>query len=140
VQRGLDHLRDVLAMADRTTSGWAYWEYNSDAFGFLKRDGSEKPTAAVLVRSYPQRVAGEPLHIRYDPGTRVLVLLFAETGVPGPTELYVPAARYYPAGFDLAVSDAEGSWQSSWDADREVLSLWTDPGRANHAVVITPRD
>jgi endoglycosylceramidase len=140
VQNGLAHLQDVLAMADRTTSGWAYWEYNSDAFGFLRSDGTEKPKAAVLVRSYPQRVAGRPLHIRYDPATRVLELIFAETGVPGPTEIYVPEGRYYPEGFDLLVSDAAGTWQSAWDPDREVLSLWTDPSRPNHAVVVRPRD
>jgi endoglycosylceramidase len=140
VQNGLAHLRDVLAMADRTTSGWAYWEYNSDAFGFLNPDGSEKPKAAVLVRSYPQRVAGEPLHIRYDPASRVLELIFAERGVPGPTEIYVPESRFYPEGFEVLVSDGEGAWQSTWDPEREVLSVWTDPGRANHAVVVRPRD
>jgi len=139
VQGGLDHLRDVLAMADRTTSGWAYWEYNSDTWGFLNRDGSEKPKAAVLVRAYPQRVAGRPRHTIYEPGARVLLLVFEETGVPGPSEIYVPAARFYPEGFDVTVSDAAGSWQSAWDVGREVLSLWTDPGQRTHVVVIQPK-
>jgi endoglycosylceramidase len=137
IANGISHLRDVLDMADRATSGWAYWEYNSDAFGFLRPDGTEKPKAAVLVRTYPRAVAGRPLHIRYDAATHAFALVFAETGVPGPTEIYVPAARYYPSGFDFTVSDPDGTWTSSWDADREILSIWTDPAQSRHVVTLT---
>jgi hypothetical protein len=65
--------------------------------------------------------------------------VFEEAGVAGPTEIYVPAARYYPGGFDLTVSDPAGAWTSAWDADREVLSIWTDPAQGRHAVTIVRR-
>jgi endoglycosylceramidase len=136
---GADHLRDVLDMADRATTGWTYWEYNSDAFGFLRADGTEKPKAAALVRTYPRAVAGRPLHVRYDSATHVFALVFAETGVPGPTEIYVPEGRWYPNGFDVRASDPAGAWSTAWDADREILSVWTDPEQTAHVVTITPR-
>jgi endoglycosylceramidase len=139
VQNGLAHIADVLAMADRATSGWAYWEYHSDAFGFLNANGSEKPKAALLVRPYARRVAGEPRQMFYHPPSASFYLVFDETGVAGPTEIYVPAARHYPGGFDFASSDAEGTWHGEWDADREVLSVWSDPSRPAHVVVVTRR-
>ena len=116
-------------MADRALSGWAYWEYNSDAFGFLRADGTEKPKAAALVRTYPRAVAGT----RSTSATTLLRTSsrsrFDGDGRARPTEIYIPAARHYPHGFEIHVSDPDGAWTSAWDADREVLSLWTDPGR-----------
>jgi endoglycosylceramidase len=136
---GADHIRDVADMADRTLSGWAYWEYNSDAFGFLRADGTEKPKAAALVRTYPRAVAGTPLYIRYDAASHDFAMAFEETGATGPTEIYVPSARFFPQGFDVHVSDPDGTWSSTWDEDREVLSIWTDPAKSLHAVTVTPR-
>jgi endoglycosylceramidase len=92
-----------------------------------------------LVRTYPQRVAGRPLRYDYDPATRVMTLLFREeAGVRGPTEIYVPAARRYPDGFAVVVSDPDGEWRQAWDGSRETLRLWTDPSRPTHAVCVAP--
>jgi endoglycosylceramidase len=135
---GPEHIRDVADMADRALSGWAYWEYNSDAFGFLRADGTEKPKAAALVRTYPRAVAGKPLYVRYDAASHDFALAFAETGVPGPTEIYVPSARFFPQGFEVYTSDPDGAWSSTWDADREVLSIQTDPSQPLHAETVTP--
>lgn len=182
VINGEQFLADVVAMADEVTSGWAYWEYNDDSFGFVRPDGSEKPEKlGVLVRTYAQRVAGRPLEFGYDPETRTFTLLFEEVdGVAGATQIYVPEGRSYPDGWTLTVSRAEGSaarrWHSDqlprarpgcdggvavrgrvapwepcspppaargprvlWDAEREILSLRTPPGRSPHLVTIEPR-
>ena len=90
------------------------------------------------MRTYPRAVAGKPLYVRYDAASHEFALAFEETGVPGPTEIYIPAARFHPHGFEIHVSDPDGAWSSAWDADREVLSLWTDPAKALHAVTVTP--
>jgi hypothetical protein len=65
-------------------------------------------------------------------------MAFAETGVTGPTEIYVPSARFFPQGFEVYTSDPDGAWSSTWDADREVLSIHTDPSQPLHAVTVTP--
>lgn len=136
---GPDLLRDVVDLADRMNSGWAYWEYNDDGFGFLQSRGGPEKTAKtdVLVRAYPQRVAGDPLEYAYDADARVLRLRFARNpDARGPTRIYVPVRRFYPEGFRVEVSDPE--WHSEWDPDAEVLSLWTDPEQPLHEVVVRP--
>jgi hypothetical protein len=62
-----------------------------------------------------------------------------EQAATGPTEIYVPARRHYPNGFDVWVSDPDGSWSQSWDAEREILSVETNPSQPFHLVVITLR-
>ncbi|MFN7955999.1 MAG: hypothetical protein U0610_30075 [bacterium] len=57
----------------------------------------------------------------------------------GTTEIYVPESRLYPDGWDLIMSDTEGSWSSRWDATREVLSLTTPQTRASHVVRVARR-
>ena len=77
-----DYLETVVRMADRMTSGWAYWEYGRGGWSPIDADGNESPQADVLVRAYPQRVAGTPRFVDYDPDTRVLRVGFdAKPGV-----------------------------------------------------------
>jgi endoglycosylceramidase len=136
----VEYLEDVVRMADHTTSGWAYWSYDLGGWSPIDPDRNETPQADVLVRAYPQRVAGTPRYIDYDPESRVFHLVFAEEpGVSGPTEIYVPRRRFYPEGFDLEVSDRRGRWKAAWDPKREILSLCADPRAAEHEVVVQPR-
>jgi endoglycosylceramidase len=133
------YLEEVLRMADHVTSGWAYWEYGLGGWGPVDAQRNETETADVLVRAYPQRVAGTPRFVDYDPETRVLRVEFdAEPGATGATEIYVPEARRYPEGFALTTSDPDGTWSTSWDANREVLSYTADPASAQHALEIRP--
>ncbi|MDJ0849497.1 MAG: cellulase family glycosylhydrolase [Myxococcota bacterium] len=134
-----EYLQDVARMADRLTSGWAYWSYDLGGWSPVDANREEQPQADVLVRAYPQRVAGTPLYVDYDPDTRLLVVAFEEkAGVTGPTEIFVPERRFFPEGFELEVVEG-GSWTSDWDAAREILSVWTDPTRAVHVLLIRPR-
>lgn len=137
----LQYLSDFLAMVDRAGSGWAYWCYDPGDGGFAFIDSAlqERPTIDVLVRTYPRRVAGHPLDYGYDPATRTMHLRFrTAAGVTGPTEIYVPASRHYPGGFDLEVGGPEGSWSSEWDADRELLFVTTDPAQPERTLRIAP--
>ena len=137
---GPDLLEQALAMADRATTGWTYWSYDINGRGIIDPMGEERPAAAILTRTYAQRVAGTPLEHHYDPSTRVMVLRFEDrVGVQGPTEIYVPATRWYSGGWEVVVDDPEGSWSSSWDPSREVVSVTTDPAQGpEHRIEVHP--
>jgi endoglycosylceramidase len=132
------YLKQVMAMADRTTSGWAYWSYDVDPMGVINADGSEQTKMNDLVRVYPKAVAGFPTSYGYNPNTRKFVLVFNETGVNAPTEIYIPAKRFFPEGWKLETSDPAGSWSSEWNAESEVLKVYTDPNQAVHTIKILP--
>jgi len=137
--RWREYLEAALRLADHVTSGWAYWEYGLGGWGPVDAQRNETPTADVLVRAYPQRVAGTPVFVDYDPGSRVLRLEFdSDPGVAGPTEIYVPVARRYPLGFEVWSSDPDGSWSTGWDAEREVLAYSADPATTRHELEIRP--
>jgi endoglycosylceramidase len=135
------YLEDVARMADGATSGWAYWSYDLGGWSPIDPDRNETPQADILVRAYPQRIAGTPRFIDYDPESRILQLVFSEKpGVSGPTEIFVPRRRFFPEGFDLEVSDRRGRWKAAWDPEREILSLCASPRAAEHQVVVKPRE
>jgi len=58
-------------------------------------------------------------------------------GVTGTTDIYIPVRRFYPNGWEMELSDAPGTWRSTWDAQREVLSLTTPRNTRVHHVRIT---
>ena len=92
----------------------------------------------LLVRTYPRAVAGTPTSFEYAPDTRVFFVEFEDRdGVSGPTELYIPAARHYPEGWELSVSAPDGSWSQAWDAEREVLSVTID-AEGPHRIEVRP--
>jgi endoglycosylceramidase len=132
------YLKEVMAMADRSTSGWAYWSYDADSMGVINTDGSEQPKMNNLVRVYPKAVAGFPTSYGYNPKTRIFKLIFNETGISAPTEIYIPAGRFFPNGWKLEVSDPAGSWSSEWNAESEVLKIYTNPNQAEHTITISP--
>ena len=132
-------LRDALAMADATTSGWAYWAYEDGGWGPFDRDGNETVVAEALVRAYPRRVAGNPIAYGFDPEARTFALVWDEKpGVRGATRIFVPADRMYPNGFDVAVSDP-GGLRSRWDPERQILTVRADRHESRHVLLITPR-
>ncbi len=132
------YLKEIMAMADRCTSGWTYWSYDADSMGILNADGSEQAKINDLVRVYPKAVAGCPTSYGYNPKTRIFKLAFNETGISAPTEIYIPAARFFPLGWKLEVSDPAGSWSSEWDAESEVLKIYTDSNQAVHTITVKP--
>ena len=134
-------LLQTMTMADRATTGWTYWSYDTNGRGIIDPMGAERPAAAILTRTYAQRVAGTPLEHSYDPETRVMVLRFEDrAGVTGPTEIYIPASRWYTGGWELVVDDPEATWSSSWDPDREILSVTTDPDEGpEHRLEVRPQ-
>lgn len=126
-----------LNLADRSGGGWFYWSYDAGGWGLWNPDGTDAPHADIMVRAFPQRVAGEPLSYGYDAEARCLSLVYEDrAGVEGPTEIYIPAARHYAEGWQVHVDEPE--WISEWDAEREILSLEIPPGDGEHRLFVTP--
>ncbi len=131
---------DVVTMADRLMAGWAYWDYRFGGWMPVDAEGNELPTMDLLVRAYPRAVAGTPTSFGTDPATGVFTLEFdAREDVTGPTEIHVPG-RHFGADWEVVVSDPDGAWSSSWDADAEVLSVTVDPEQSSHRIEVRPGD
>lgn len=62
-----DYLDEVMKMSDKILSGWAYWAYTrGGTWSPINEDGSEQKKMEILVRPYPQCVAGRPISYGYD--------------------------------------------------------------------------
>ncbi len=134
-----EFMTDVVNMADRLMAGWAYWDYNFGGWIPVDGEGNELPMMDVLVRPYPRRIAGRPIAFGYDPDSRVFTLEFEDrVGVTGPTEIYLPAARHYPSGWEVTVSDPDGAWSFDWDGESEVLNVMTDGRSSPHRIEVRP--
>ncbi len=135
------YLDDVLEMADRQQLSWAYWAYSPGTWGFWDPvTMTEQSNIDQLVRVYPQRVAGTPTGWSWDRHAHVFTLTFdTRAGVTGPTEIFVPSERFFPAGFVVTSTDPEGSWTQSFDAERHRLSITTSETVASHAFTVRSR-
>jgi len=148
IQKGLENgplfLRHVLDMYDRQMAGHTYWDYSpTGGYSFINPDRSEYITfTTAIVRVYPQRVAGVPQSFSYNPDTRVFTMEYiSDPKATGPTEIYVPAKRIYPSGWDLTMSDPAGRWTMDWDATKEIASITTGQGTSSstHLLQIVPQ-
>ncbi|MBX3192755.1 MAG: cellulase family glycosylhydrolase [Labilithrix sp.] len=103
---------DAAGMAAAST---AYWAHDRDeGYAMLNPDGSEKKILLdVLVRPYPERVAGHLLSYAFDAGSKTATVTFEpDATIEAPTEIVVPA-RVYPSGVTVdcggcAIEEAPG--------------------------------
>jgi endoglycosylceramidase len=91
---------------------WAYkaWDDptgNPAAEGLFAKDDDlstlKAPKADVLIRPYPQAVAGTPLALSWDQPSHTMDLRFTPKSGVGPTDVFVPT-RHYPGGYDAVVT------------------------------------
>jgi hypothetical protein len=125
----LDTLSRITAAADQYMVGWQYWHYcpcndpttqGPGETQAVVKDPSKPPTGdnlkaeklGVLVRPYPQLIAGTPTGWKFDAGKKVFDLGYSTTRPGGGafaghpiTEIYVPK-RQYPAGYSVRVQGA----------------------------------
>jgi endoglycosylceramidase len=138
----------VTALADENLTSWIYWQYAnwSDPTGNpggeslftndLDRPGSLKQAKAdLLVRTYPQAVAGTPRSFSFDPLTNIFTLSYAADGaITAPTVIFVPVARHYGAGYAVTVT---GSAHQTSAAGAPSLTLAND-GSGAVTVTVAP--
>jgi endoglycosylceramidase len=98
--------------ADRVLVGWTYWswKYYGDPTGsadeaLLAPDGRLRSTARVLVRTYPQAVAGKPTALSFDPASGAFHLAYVpDHAIHAPTVIFVPTQIHYPTGYCARVA------------------------------------
>jgi hypothetical protein len=87
----LDYLGDFLNLLDRYQVSWTYYSYDKtsgESFGVLDDSGNEKENMNVLVRLYPQRVAGDnPV---FQTEGRCFDLSYSANDSAAPTVVFVP--------------------------------------------------
>jgi endoglycosylceramidase len=89
--------------AGAVAAGTMYWAYDkSDGYGMLAPDGSEKTVLIdVLVRPFPERVAGDPISYAFDAASATFTFAYtADASSKLPTEIVVPD-RAYPNGYTV---------------------------------------
>jgi hypothetical protein len=121
--RYLDYLADFLDLLDKYQMSWTYYSFDKtsgEAFGMLDDAGNPKENMNVLVRLYPQRVAGDNPVVqtcaqRFD-------LSYAANDSTAPTVVFVPprltgvtatfnghAVRYDPQTHLVSVQNEGGA-------------------------------
>ena len=98
----------VAKLADKNMVSWTYWDYgswsdptgNPGAEGMFEGDLSrpatlKQPKADVLIRTYPQAVAGTPESFSFDATTGTFTMTYAAdpSTTSGPTVIFVPVMR-----------------------------------------------
>lgn len=103
----------VAGLADQHLIGWTYWAYKNygDPTGGgvegLFADDSDLTTlkaakAAVLIRPYARAIAGTPLSMSFDTGSKAFSLSYTPNAATAPTEISMPALQY-PDGYRVTV-------------------------------------
>jgi endoglycosylceramidase len=120
--------------AAAVAAGTMYWSYDRDnGYGMLRPEGAAKEVLLdVLVRPYPQRVAGRPLSWSFDEETRTFILRFEpDRSIAAPTILAVPS-RVYPNGYEVECDGCEHTSDS--------VDLWvtTPPEGSPAEIVVRP--
>jgi endoglycosylceramidase len=98
----VDYMTAQYDAAGAIAGSTMYWSYDKGgSYSLLDADGNEKPELlGVLVRPYPERVAGDPISYAFDATSETLSFSYSPDGSRKPTEISVPA-RVYPNGYQV---------------------------------------
>lgn len=130
------YLRDFYNELDLHMGSGTIYEMSRGGMGPLNPDGSENTVFLnEMVRTYPQRIAGEPLNFSFNSTTKVFTLTYKQVkGVTGPTEIFIPEARHYPGGFTLQPS----TWNMRTEWDGRILKVYLGPEVDVFTITIKP--
>lgn len=101
------YMTDEYDAAAQVAGSTMYWAYdNSDGYGLVNPDGSEKPDlVTAVVRPYPELTAGDPTSYAFDPTTSTFTFVYTpDRASTSATEIVVPD-RVYPAGYQVDCGD-----------------------------------
>lgn len=128
---------EFLAMADQSTSGWAYWSADPGSWGPLLSDGSENlPLLDHLVRAYPKAVPGRLTSMVVAEDHALTVVFDRDRKVDAPLVIAVPT-RHFPDGFTVQVQ-TEGDWEERFDAEAQELQIDLPPRGGATTVTVSP--
>ncbi|MCX6400922.1 MAG: cellulase family glycosylhydrolase [Propionibacteriales bacterium] len=117
-----DNLRAIeidAAVADQNLMGWSHWAYKQwqdpttadDAQGMFHDDTDfssvKQEKLRLLVRTYAQATAGEPLSMSFDAKTGDFSYKYRASGIEAPTEIFV-SPLHYADGYRVEVTN--GTW------------------------------
>ncbi len=140
----LDDIGRIVALADQHLIGWTYWAYKAwnDPTGNPAGEGlfaddddlsTLKIKADLLVRPYPQAIAGVPTELAFNETTKAFTLVYAPNASAAPTEIFVPA-RHYPNGYVVTVTGGNAVDVPG----RSVVQVTNNPGAAEVRVEMHP--
>lgn len=138
---GMDaFVRDSLATLEAATSqGWTMWAACLGG-GYCPFDAEGRDRAGIdqVVAPYARAVAGSVTSATWDPDARVLQVRYRDSAATGPTELYVPAEKRYPEGFEVHGSGVDGPIDAPYDEATGVVAVSVDDTGADHAICVVP--
>jgi endoglycosylceramidase len=137
----IDFMQDALDMMDQTSSGWAYWAYmKKDKWSPFNDDDSNKEARDMMVRPYPQLVAGQPVSYGYDVEKERFWLNFiSDPKIKAATEIYLPE-KNYPKGWDLKIDQNKDLWKTKWIEERNILQVFTSGDKETEFnITISPK-
>ena len=140
-QDGMDrYVDEVLAMSDRTMSGWAWWSWDPGGWSPVDEDGTTvSANGRRLMRVQPRAVAGTPTEFGWDDENWVFTMSWDErSDAAGATELAVPPSLF-PDGF-VVVLDGKAVTDPDWNERNSVLRLDPDRSQPTHEVCIAEAD
>ncbi len=139
-QPGMDaFVRDSLATLDRIGSGWSVFNWcRGDGYCPIDAAGNDRPGISQIFQPYARAIAGSPTFSRWDPVGRVLTVQYADSAATGPTDIFIPESRSYPDGWEVRTTAPDGSWSSSFDPTRGVLSVTIADTGGSHAICVVP--
>jgi endoglycosylceramidase len=137
---GMDQfVRDSLATMEQVTSGWSQFNWcQGDGYCPIDAAGNDRPGIGQIFQPYPRATAGSPTSTRWDPTTRELRVRYRDSTASGPTEIFIPESRSYPTGWTVEASAPAGTWSSSFDASRGVLSVNVADSGTDQAICLKP--
>jgi endoglycosylceramidase len=140
---GMDRfVRAAMALMDEHGSGWTMFNgCRGEGYCPFDANGEDRPGIGQIVAPFARAIAGSPTSFRYDVGARTLTVVFTDGDATGTTDLVVPAARVYPAGWEVATSDGATTWDWAEQGDGSgtgVISVSTPRTGGAHAVCLRP--
>jgi hypothetical protein len=89
----------------------------------------------AVVRPYPQKIAGEPVMVRFDMKNRLFEFEYRhQSGIQEPTQVFVPQTQY-PQGCGVVISDG----RYELDLAEQRLLHWPSEQMSNHRIQILPK-
>ena len=128
----VDYMTAQYDAAGAAAAGTMYWSYDkSDSYGILAPDGTEKTVlVGVLVRPYPDRVAGTPQSYAFDATTSTFTFVYMPDRSKLATTIAVPAS-VYPAGYHVDCGDC------AYHSETGALVIDTPPTSTPATIVIS---